>query len=159
MAYIRGETGIQLHGDDLALKSDGDRVQAWWCGGVLGERAEHDQLDAADLAVAIMEEAGDVRARLVEIRLGVVRTHLDDVAEKVREYLIAEGWSQEDAEALEVDLEEDRTFGAPEQGWPRVDVVATHPEKGDVRVEANIHFPEEVVDPSDLTDAVLEVMS
>jgi len=159
VTYVREEAGIQLHQEDLVVELGPETVRASWEGSLLGAGPADPGADPADLALVVMEGCGDVRARLVEIRLSTVRRHLGDVATKVRRYLASEGWESHDLEALELDVEEDRGFGVPVTGWPRVEVVVTHPGRGEARVEANIHFPEEVVDPSDLTDAVLEGMS
>lgn len=160
--YVREETGIQLDAYDLELRIV-PMLKVELEGAELATLEADADADASDLANSALEAAGDVRDRIVEIRLDRIRERLPALRNAVAEEL---GWDEAEMESLSFEL--DLALGAdvveggwPEDGaegmgWPAVELVVGNGEgEGiDVRVSVNVYAPDDPVDVDGLVDEV-----
>ncbi len=158
--YIRDECGIATHEDDYDIEENGGNTIVFYFGRKLGswvpvgEGDEPGPSDPADVAILVMESAGDVRERLTDIQIERIVENLHDIEDRIKEVLTKEGLNESVTEALELEVE---SSNAPDDGsgfLPLQLAVTCGPEVT-LKVEINPFSPDEPVDPLEVASDII----
>jgi hypothetical protein len=158
--YIRDECGITTHEDDYDIEENGGNTIVFYFGRKLGswlpvgEGGEPDPSYPADVAILVMESAGDVRERLTDIQIERIVEHLHDIEDKIKEILTKEGLSKSITDTLELEVE---SSSAPDDGsgFLPLQLSVTCGPDVKLKVEINPFSPEEPVDPLEVASDII----
>ena len=164
--HIHDETGIQIDEVDFTfITEDGTLKVKLNSYDFASIEYSEDDSDEEGMAVEILESIGDVKQKLIEIKISQLQEILPELAENINLSLQNKNIPQETISSLNYEILDmgyfPTTHGMAEeeytQGYPEIILIITNPEGLDYSYPLNIYYPDAPVDDmDDLVSGLLE---
>ena len=148
--YIYNETGINIDEYNFELEISDNKIIALIKNFEFSEiDYEEEDFNAADLAIELIEQVGDVKRKLVEIKILELEEAITEVKQEITDYLktfLGESKINDisiDIEEFGYDYKHWETDDEAESGYPEIGLLITDYENIDFRFPLNIYSVEE----------------
>ena len=164
--HIHDETGIQIDEVDFTfITEDGTLKVKLNSYDFASIEYSEDDSDEEGMAVEILESIGDVKQKLIEIKISQLQEILPELAENINLSLQNKNIPQETISSLNYEILDmgyfPTTHGMAEeeytQGYPEIILIITNPKGLNYSYPLNIYYPDAPVDDmDDLVAGLLE---